>query len=144
MLHCRFALPNSYTNQIVEIAVRQAFNVEIDRRAGDLQLRTADYVDFLFPDRERLQRVMILFPLVPLLLGTPTRPKRVGELGDREDAFAVKFLALLFRHEGQQAEIVLLRRLLVAAGLELTLCAMPVQNEIRGQRAEKLRRRLCR
>jgi len=37
-------------------------------------------------------------------------------------------LALIRTHAGQQAEVVLLKRLLPAAGLELALAAVPVQD----------------
>ena len=57
----------------------------------------------------------------------------------RKDAFAAQCLALLRTHAGQQAEVVLLQRLLPAASLEFALGAVPVQNEIGWCRAGQQR-----
>ena len=83
-------------------------------------------MDFLFPNRQRLDRVVILLAFVAQPFGPPARTKRVGELRDGEDAFAAEFLALLRVHAGQQAEVVLLNRDLPAARLEFALGAVAV------------------
>ena len=95
MLNGRFAVANAYADEVVEITVRQPLNVQIDGRAFNLQFRAADDVDFLLPNRQRLQRVVILLPFVAQLFRSAAGPERVGELGDGEDAFTVEFLALL-------------------------------------------------
>ena len=117
-------------DEVVEIAVGKALDIQIDRRAFDLEFRAADDVDFLLSNRQRLERVVILLAFVALPLGPATGPERVGELGDGEDAFPAEFLALLLTHAGQQTEIVLLNCDLPAAGLEFAFGAMPVQDEV--------------
>jgi len=64
--------------------------------------------------------MVILLLFVPHPFGAPSRPEGVGKLRDRENAFAVEFLTLLFAHAGQQAKVVLFTRLQSAPGLELT------------------------
>lgn len=91
-------------------------------------------MDFLLPNRERFQRVVVFLPLVAESLGPAARPERVRELGDSEDAFAVEFPALFFAHARQQTEVVRLNSLLPAPGLELALCAMPIQDKVRRRR----------
>jgi len=44
---------------VVEIAVRQAFDIQINRRAVDPQFRAAIDVDFLLSYRQRLERMVI-------------------------------------------------------------------------------------
>ena len=91
-------------------------------------------MDFILPNRERFQRVVILFPFVAESLRTATRLERERELGNSEDALAAEFHAPFFAHPRQKAEVVLLGSLLPASALELTLCAMPVQDKIRRRR----------
>ena len=124
------AVADAHTDEVVEVAVGQALDIQIDGRAFELEFRAADDVDFLLPNRQRLERVMIFLAFVALPLGPAARAERVGELRDGEDAFAAEFLALLRAHAGQQAEVVLLHRELPAAGLEFALGAVPVQDEI--------------
>ena len=124
------AVADAQADEVVEIAVGQALDIQIDGRAFDLEFRAADDVDFLLPNRQRLERVVIFLAFVAQPLGPAARPERVGELRDGEDAFAAEFLALLRAHAGQQAEVVLLHRDLPAAGLEFALGAVPVQDEI--------------
>ena len=85
----------------------------------------------LLPNRQGLQRMVILLTLGSEPLWPSAWPECVGELGDGEDALAVELLSLLFRHAGQQAEVVFLNRLLPAPGLKLALGTMPIQNEVR-------------
>ena len=72
VLHRRTAISDSHADQVVEIAVGQAFDVQIHRRPFNLELRSTHGVNLLFPDGQGLQRVVILLPLVPQSLGTPT------------------------------------------------------------------------
>src|SRR5437870_7602069 len=74
--------------------------------------------------------MVILLLFVPHPFGAPSRPERVGKLRHRENAFAVEFLTLLFAHAGQQAKVVLFNCLQSAPGLELTLPAVPVQDQL--------------
>ena len=92
-------------------------------------------MDFVLPNRERFQRVVVFLPFVAKSLGPASRPERVRELGNGEDAFAVEFLALFFAHTRQQTEVILLDSLLAAPGLELALGAVPVQYKVRRRRA---------
>ena len=59
-----FAVADAHADEVVEIAVGQALDIQIDGRAFDLQFRAADDVDFLLPNRQRLQRVVIFLPFV--------------------------------------------------------------------------------
>lgn len=105
-------------------------DIQIYRRAFDFQFRASDYVDLLFPNRQRLERVVIFLAFVAHPPGPTAGPERAGELGDGEDAFATKFPALLRAHAGQETEVVGLNRLLPTAGLEFTLGAMPIQDQV--------------
>src|SRR6266567_3293835 len=105
-----FAVSNPYADEVIEIGVWQALDIQIDRSAFDLEFRAADDVDFLLPNCQRLERVVIFLPLAVQPFGTPARPERVGELCDGEDALAMEPLALLLAHTGQEAEVVPLDR----------------------------------
>ena len=94
------AVADAQADEIVEIAVGQTLDIEIDRRAVDLQFRAADYVYLLLPNRQRLERVVIFLPFVAKPLGPAPRPERVGELRNGEDAFTAEFLALFRAHAG--------------------------------------------
>jgi hypothetical protein len=50
-----FAAADAQADEVVEIAVGQALDVQMDRRAFDLQSRTASDVELLLPNRQRLQ-----------------------------------------------------------------------------------------
>ena len=119
-----------HADQVVEIPVRKPLDIQIDGRAFELQFGAADDVDFLLPNRQRLQRVVILLPFVAQFFGSATGPERVRELGDGENAFTVELRALFLGHVRQQTEIVLLHRLLLATGLEFARSAVTVQNEV--------------
>jgi hypothetical protein len=45
-----FAVADAQADEIVEIAVRQALNIQIDGCAFDLQFRVADDMDLLLPN----------------------------------------------------------------------------------------------
>ena len=123
-------MADAQADEVVEIAVGQARDIQIDGRAFDLEFRAADDVDFLLPNRERLERVMIFLAFVALPLGPAAGTESVGELRDGEDAFAAEFLALLRAHAGQQAEVVLLHGDLPTTRLELALGAVPIQDKV--------------
>src|SRR5881392_3998927 len=86
-----FATADAHANEVVEIAVRQTLNIQIDGRAFDLEFRVADDVDFLFPNRQRLEGVVIFLAFVAQASGPAVRTERIGELRDGEDAFAAEF-----------------------------------------------------
>ncbi len=77
---------------------------------------------------------------MPRPLWRSSWPERVGQLVDGENTLAPMTFALLRAHAGQQAEVVLLNRFLPAAGLELALGAVPVQDEIGRRRVGEQRR----
>jgi hypothetical protein len=58
-------------------------------------------VDFLLPNGQRPQRVVILFPFVAELFGTPPRAEGIGQLGHSEDPFIMEFIPLLLSHSRQ-------------------------------------------
>src|SRR6266700_3703410 len=130
MLFNRLAVSDTNTNEVIEITIRQPLDIQINRCSFNLQFRTTDDMDFLFPNRERLQRMMVLLPLIVQSLWSSPGPESVGKLSDCKDAFTVEFPALLFRHPRQQTEIVLFNRFLPTPELVFTLCTVPVQNEI--------------
>ena len=117
-------------DQVVEIAVGQAFDVQIDGRAVEFQVRKIDGVDFVFADCERSQGMMKFLRFISRASAASARTKRIGQLCDREDTLGVEPFALLLRHAGEQAEFVLLRGPLTAAGLEFALATMPVQHKV--------------
>ena len=80
---------------------------------------------------------MVFLALASEPLWSPACPKGVGELFDGENAFTVELSSLLLRHVRQQAEVVLLNRLLPTAVSKLALDAVPIQNEIRRRTARK-------
>src|SRR5271166_47017 len=62
-------------------------------------------------------------------LAPPPRPKRVGELSDCEDTLPGETLDLLLPHPSEEADIVLLNRLVVATLPELADLAVRVQDQ---------------
>ena len=46
MLDGGFAVADAHADEVVEIAVGQTLDIQVDRRAFDLQFRAADDVDF--------------------------------------------------------------------------------------------------
>src|SRR6516165_92859 len=74
--------------------------------------------------------MMVLLLLTLRLLGAAAWTERVRKLGYRKNAPAMELLALLLRHAGQQAELVLLDCFPAAARLEFALATMPVQHEV--------------
>ena len=69
VLDGRCAIADTYADEVVEIAVWQALDIQIDGCAFDLQLRATDDVDFLLPNRESFQRVVVFLPLSRSRLG---------------------------------------------------------------------------
>ena len=55
VLNGGFAVSNPHADEVIEIAIWQAFDIQIDRRAFNIQFRAADNMDFLSPDRQCLQ-----------------------------------------------------------------------------------------
>jgi hypothetical protein len=55
VLNRRFAVSDEHADQVVEIAIRQPLDIQINGRAFDLEFRAANDVDFLLPNRSRLQ-----------------------------------------------------------------------------------------
>src|SRR5271166_2591479 len=80
---------------------------------------------------------MVFLALASEPLWSPACPEGVGELFDGEDAFTVELSSLLFRHVRQQAEVVLLDRLLPTSVPKLALDAVAIQNEVRRRMAGK-------
>src|SRR5580658_2848265 len=74
--------------------------------------------------------MMMFLLLASRLHAATTRTKCVGQLGDREDALAVKPRAIFFRYAGQPTELVPFSCLRAASSLELALAAMSVQHKV--------------
>ena len=72
-------------------------------------------MDFALPNRESFQRLVVFPALLSKMLWPPAWSERVGELGDAEDALAVKSSSLFLSQAGEQAEVVFLNRLLAAS-----------------------------
>ena len=68
--------------------------------------------------------------LASRLPAATTRTKCVGQLGDREDALAVKPRAIFLRYAGQQTKLLPFPCLCTAPSLELALAAMSVQHKV--------------
>ena|ERR1035441_10014000 len=101
ILGSRITASQANANQIVEVAVRQPFYVEVDRRAFNLYFWITEDVDFLLPNGQCPQRVAILFWFIAQLFRMPARAEGVGQLGHSEDPFIVEFPPFLFRHPRQ-------------------------------------------
>src|SRR6478735_6788555 len=82
---------------------------------------------------------MILLALGSEPFGVTAWPECVRQLGDREDPSVSESLALLLRHAGQHAEVVLFNRRLPASGLELACGTVSVQSQGGRRGAEKQR-----
>jgi len=95
VLNSRFAVSDEHADEVVQIAVRQPLDIQINGRAFDLEFRTANDVDFLLPNRQRLQRVVILLPFIAQPFGSATGPERVGKLDDAEYTFSVGVIFIL-------------------------------------------------
>ena len=65
MVNDRVPRFESNANQVVEISVGQTLDINVNGCAFDLHLWAADDMDFLLPNYKRLQRVVVLFSLVP-------------------------------------------------------------------------------
>ena len=77
-------MADAHTDEVVEIAVGQALDIQIDGRAFELEFQAADDVDFLLPNRQRLERVMKFLALVGLSSGPAARAECVGEQRDEK------------------------------------------------------------
>src|SRR5215813_326889 len=89
--------------QVIEVAVRNTLDIEIYWCALDAQLRMADDVYFLLAYCEGLQGMVILFRFGREAFDATTRAKRIGELVDRKNAFAVQPRSFLLRQIGKEA-----------------------------------------
>jgi hypothetical protein len=79
----------------------------------------------IFPYGKSLKCGIVLIGGILCSLGRPARPKRVGELVDREYPFASVLLALVSRHDSQQTEIIFFQCSIPAVLLELTFTTVP-------------------
>ena len=85
------------TDEVIEVAIWKPFDIEIDWCTLNLQFWTADDVDFVLSYRESLERVVIFLIFASEPLGPSAWTERVGELGDREDAFVSGTSCVPFR-----------------------------------------------
>jgi hypothetical protein len=86
---------NADADQIVKIAIRETFDIQINRRAIQLWVKDIDDVYLVLADSERTQRVMKSLLLALRMSAGPPRAKSVRQLRNREDALAMQLLALL-------------------------------------------------
>src|SRR5688572_22924376 len=93
----------SDAKQVIEVAVWKSLDIKIQRCALDRQLRIADNVYFLLADRESLQWVVIFFGFGRKPFDASTRAKRIRELADRKNAFALKPRSVLVRQIAEEA-----------------------------------------
>ena len=80
---------NANPDQIVEISIRQAFDVKKNRRPIQLWIKDICGVDLVLADSERSQRVMKFLSLALGMSAAPPWTKSVLQLRNREDALAV-------------------------------------------------------
>src|SRR5262249_44281747 len=85
-------------NEVVEVVIWKPLDIQVDRRALDLQFGATDDVDLSFTNRQSFQGMMILLTLGSESPWPSTRPKGVGKLGDGKDALAVELLSFLRCH----------------------------------------------
>src|SRR5262249_31273683 len=76
---------NDHAQQVVEATFWVPLDVEIDPCRAGGQLRVTEDMDFLFPNRQSLQSVLVELSLLFGLLGLLAGPEGAGQLGDRED-----------------------------------------------------------
>jgi hypothetical protein len=131
VLNAPIVCSDANSDQVVEIAVREAFDIKVDRRTVEFRVLDADRMNLVLADCECSQRMMVLLVLASGLSVSSMRTKSVGQLGYRKDAFGMELLSFLLRHARQQAELILLYTLTATPGLELALAAaMPIQHKL--------------
>jgi hypothetical protein len=67
-------------DQVVEIAIGQAFDVQVNGRAVDCQVRKIGSMDFVLSDCERSQGMTKVFWLMSRASAVSARVKRIGQL----------------------------------------------------------------
>jgi hypothetical protein len=71
MLNGAVAVSDANSDQVVEIAVRKTFHIEIDRRPIDFLIRHVDGMNLVFANRERSKRMMIFLSAGLLVAASP-------------------------------------------------------------------------
>ena len=100
VLNSLIAGTEANADQVVEIAVGQAFDIQIDGGAVELRVQKIDDMDLVLADCESPSTNDEISPLTLGFSAASTRTKCIGQLGNREDSLAVKPFAFLVRHPG--------------------------------------------
>src|SRR4051794_27925446 len=98
------------SDQIVQAAIRNAFDINVNRTIRQLKVRRPEHVDTILLDRECLEGRLVFRARAGGARGVPPWTIGVGKLVDGEDTLLVLPLALLLLHGGEEAEVVLLDR----------------------------------
>src|SRR5271157_397975 len=127
----RTTLVDDHADEIVKFIVRAPLNVDVDVHGFGEKLRRPVYIDLLVPYREGLKGVVVL--VAPRLgpFPPPHGPERMGEVLDCQDAIPRIASDFFLPHPPQEADVILLDRLLQAALTELADLAMVVQDQPR-------------
>ena len=88
------ACSDANADEIVKIAIGQAFDIQIDWRTVEYLVREVNCVDLFFADGERPQRMMKFLLFASEFSTTAARTERVGKLRDREYPLAVQLFAV--------------------------------------------------
>ena len=89
VLNGTMAGADANANQVVEIAIRQSFDIQIDGCAIEFRVQKVDGVDLVLADGERPQRLMKFLRLASEFPAASTWTKCVRQLVDRENSPAV-------------------------------------------------------
>ena len=87
-------------------------------------------MDFALPDREGLQRMVVLLASVSHMFRPSTRSEYVGELSNRENPFVHEVFSFTLCHIIQKTKVIFFNSLLLASDLVFALGTMSVQDEI--------------
>src|SRR5690349_2273482 len=110
MLNILVAIFVIQSNQIVQAAIRNAFDIDVDRPVWQLKVRRPEHVHAIPLDREGLEGGLVFRARGGGARGVPPWTVGVGELVDGEDTLLVLPLAFLLLHGGEEAEVVRLDR----------------------------------
>src|SRR5439155_3065520 len=86
---------DAQSNQVIKIAIRDAFDIQIDRIPVHVQPRPSGDVNLALAESERSQGMRILVRFGGQTLWLPSRPEGIGELGDGENPFIMLLLTFL-------------------------------------------------
>jgi hypothetical protein len=122
-------LDNRHADEVDEAVVGHPLKVQEDLHGAVRQFRRAEDVDALVADRQGLEGMVAVVRRPHRTLALAAGPECVGQLCQRENALAGVPLDLLLAQPPQQAQVVLLDRLLLAPLAKLADGAVIVEDQ---------------